>query len=320
MENGDSGKKDKNWRENEPLGIKKHANSASKGSTPTSVRLKGDVAHGEKLVDNYSNRGINFEKYEGIEVKVTGDNPVDKIESFYDEEVINVDIQNNLERLGYSQPTPVQKHAIPNILLGRDLMACAQTGSGKTAAFLIPVIHNILDQGILPSKQSPKDPVTPQVIAVAPTRELAVQICDEVRRYSAGTSLKCVSAYGGVPSIDQISLIRRGCNILTATPGRLLDFIEQRIIGLYNLKILILDEADRMLNLGFKENIIELVRNPDMPGNRHRQTLMVSATFPVEIQRLAADFLTASYIFVSVGILGAANSDVNQKIIQEFIS
>lgn len=313
MENREIRNEGKYWRENEPIRDKKRPSAASKGSTPG--EMNGDVTRDEGLMDNYVSTGINFDKYEGIEVKVTGDNPINKIESFYEDATINVDIQKNLERLGYSKPTPVQKHAIPHILGGRDLMACAQTGSGKTAAFMIPVIHNLLDKGVFPSKQSSKDPVNPEVIAVAPTRELAMQIRDEAQRYSAGTLLKCASAYGGVSSSEQISQIRRGCNILTATPGRLLDFIEQRIIGLSNVNILILDEADRMLNLGFKENIKDLVRNPEMPGNRDRQTLMFSATFPVEIQRLAADFL-ADYIFVSVGILGAANSDVDQKIIQ----
>ncbi len=247
-------------------------------------------------------------------MNLSGDGAVGKIESF-SESCLNSVILNNVKKCGYSQPTPVQKHAIPNILNGRDLMACSQTGSGKTAAFLLPVINTLLEKDVKPSAAVKGEPQTPEVIIVVPTRELAIQIKDEAKKYSAGTGLKSVVAYGGTGYEDQRYKIREGCNILIATPGRLLDFIEKNILSPAKVSCLVLDEADRMLEQGFHESILKLVRHPDMPATLSRQTLMFSATFPDSIQRLASEFMN-NYLFLSVGILGGASSDVAQTLLQ----
>ena len=262
----------------------------------------------EELFQHGVSSGINFSRYDNIDVKVTGTDVREKVNSFQDANLHPV-LMKNINKSNYSMPTPVQKRAIPNILAGRDLMACAQTGSGKTAAFLIPVINQLLEQGVVSDRGAGRR-AQPQVIVISPTRELAKQIKDEARKFSAGSGLKAVVAYGGTNLGEQANQLA-GSNILIATPGRLLDYIDRDIVSLVNVKVLVLDEADRMLDRGFKDDINRLVRNPDMPGKRDRQTLMFSATFPDDIQRMASDFMH-EYLFLTVGIVGGACRDVTQ--------
>ena len=295
---------DDHHNENHRASTKKQHNHNKNNKEPTE----------EELFENNVPTGINFSRFEHIDVNLSGDGAVSKIESFHESNLNSV-ILNNVKKCGYSQPTPVQKHAIPNVLNGRDLMACSQTGSGKTAAFLLPVIHTLLEKGVKPSAAVKGEPQTPEVIVIVPTRELASQIKDEAKKYSAGTGLKSVVTYGGIGYEDQRNKIREGCNILIATPGRLLDFIEKNILSPARVTCLVLDEADRMLEQGFHESILKLVRHPDMPATLNRQTLMFSATFPDSIQRLASEFMN-NYLFLSVGILGGASSDVAQTLLQ----
>uniref|UniRef100_A0A663FAI0 RNA helicase n=1 Tax=Aquila chrysaetos chrysaetos TaxID=223781 RepID=A0A663FAI0_AQUCH len=216
----------------------------------------------------------------------------------------------NIAKAGYSKLTPVQKYSIPIILAGRDLMACAQTGSGKTAAFLLPIVAHMMRNGVTAS--SFKEQQEPECIIVAPTRELINQIFLEARKFVYGTCIRPVVIYGGTQTGHSIRQVMQGCNILCATPGRLLDIIGREKIGLCNVKYLVLDEADRMLDMGFGLDMKQLISYPSMPPKDKRQTLMFSATFPDEVQRLAGEFLKTDYLFIVVGHVGGACSDVQK--------
>ena len=222
-------------------------------------------------------------------------------------------VSENVRKINYVIPTPVQKYAIPIILKKRDLMACAQTGSGKTAAYLLPIMTNILHDGIESSSFMPIQ--TPQALVLAPTRELAMQIHEECRKFSNGSMIKSAILYGGVDFGWQISKLTQGCNIIVATPGRLLDALEKNKISLEKVKYFVLDEADRMLDAGFEKDIRSIIEKGKVQAKSERVNLMFSATFPKEIQQLAQDFLN-EYIFLAIGEVGGANSDVEQIIHQ----
>merc|ERR1719339_153632 len=254
--------------------------------------------------------GINFAKYENIPVSVTGENKPQPITNFNAAGLRPI-LMDNVTKSGYKVPTPVQKNAIPIIMSGRDLMACAQTGSGKTAAFLLPIIHRLIeseaDACIGASTQRP------QCVVITPTRELAIQIHNEARKFAQGTMVKSVVTYGGTSVNYQASQLQRGCNILVPTPGRLHDFVEKGRVSLAHCNYLVLDEADRMLDMGFMPEIQKMVKNEDMPKKApegQRQTLMFSATFPDEVQESAQEFLADDYLFLTVGLVGGACSDV----------
>ncbi|XP_072427612.1 probable ATP-dependent RNA helicase DDX4 isoform X2 [Chiloscyllium punctatum] len=257
--------------------------------------------------------GINFDKYDDILVDVSGFNVPPAILSF-DEAHLCETLNKNINKAGYLKPTPVQKHGIPIVLSGRDLMACAQTGSGKTAAFLLPIIEMLLRGNAASSRF--KELQEPDVVIVAPTRELINQIYLEARKFSYGTVVRPVVVYGGTSTGHQIRQVLQGCNILCGTPGRLLDIISKGKVGLGKVQYLVLDEADRMLDMGFEPDMRKLVDSFDMPPKQNRQTLMFSATFPEEIQRLAADFMKSDYLFLAVGQVGGACGDVQQSILQ----
>ncbi|KAM9820349.1 putative ATP-dependent RNA helicase DDX4 [Neosynchiropus ocellatus] len=257
--------------------------------------------------------GINFDKYDDKMVDVSGVNPPQAIMTF-DEAAFCESLRRNIDKSGYTKPTPVQKHGIPIVSAGRDLMACAQTGSGKTAAFLLPILQQMMADGVAASSFSELQ--EPQAVIVAPTRELINQIYLEARKFAHGTCVRPVVVYGGVQTGHQMREISRGCNVLCGTPGRLLDMIGRGKVGLAQVRTLVLDEADRMLDMGFEPDMRRLVGSPGMPSKENRQTLMFSATFPEDIQRLAADFLKTDYLFLAVGVVGGACTDVDQTMIQ----
>ncbi|XP_030602460.1 putative ATP-dependent RNA helicase DDX4 isoform X1 [Archocentrus centrarchus] len=257
--------------------------------------------------------GINFDKYDDILVDVSGTNPPPAIMTF-DEAALCQTLAKNVSKSGYVKPTPVQKHGIPIISAGRDLMACAQTGSGKTAAFLLPILQQMMADGVAASRFSELQ--EPEAVIVAPTRELINQIYLDARKFAYGTCVRPVVVYGGVSTGHQIRDIMKGCNVLCGTPGRLLDMIGRGKVGLTKLRYLVLDEADRMLDMGFEPDMRRLVGSPGMPSKENRQTLMFSATYPEDIQRMAADFLKPDYLFLAVGIVGGACSDVEQTFVE----
>ncbi|XP_062906850.1 DEAD-box helicase 3 X-linked a isoform X2 [Mobula hypostoma] len=276
----------------------------------------------EQELFSASNTGINFEKYDDIPVEATGANSPPHIETFQDVNMGEI-IMANIELSRYDRPTPVQKHAIPIIISKRDLMACAQTGSGKTAAFLLPILSQIYAEGPSEALKSAKAQDSskygrrkqyPIALVLAPTRELAVQIYDESRKFSYRSKVRPSVVYGGADIGQQIRDLERGCHLLVATPGRLVDMIERGKVGLDFCKYLVLDEADRMLDMGFEPQIRRIVEQDAMPPKDMRQTLMFSATFPKEIQILARDFLD-EYIFLAVGRVGSTSENITQKVV-----
>ena len=182
---------------------------------------------------------------------------------------------------GYTTPTPVQAQAIPHILAGRDLEALAQTGTGKTAAFVLPLLQRLSTS--TPSPLQKVGHTAPRVLVLVPTRELAAQVLASVRTYGAHTGLRALAVFGGVGINPQIQSLRRGIDILVATPGRLLDHLNQRTADLSKVETLVLDEADRMFDMGFIRDIRRIIER--LP--KQRQNLMFSATFAAEVRELA---------------------------------
>lgn len=189
-----------------------------------------------------------------------------------------------LVKEGYDTPTPIQEKAIPIIMSGKDVLGCAQTGTGKTAAFSIPVIQQILSGS---ENSSEKKKKKLKALILTPTRELALQVYESFVKYSAFTSLKSSVIYGGVNQSRQVSTLKKGIDILIATPGRLLDLAQQGFIDFSHVEYFVLDEADRMLDMGFMPDIRKIVSSLQ----KKRQTLMFSATMPSEIEKLAVTLL-----------------------------
>jgi ATP-dependent RNA helicase RhlE len=193
---------------------------------------------------------------------------------------------------GYTEPTPVQREAIPLVLAGRDLLAGAQTGTGKTAAFVLPILQRLADSTPVvsgPTSRDRRDAYRPpvRVLVLAPTRELALQVEASVRTYGAHRRVRSAAIYGGVGFDPQVRALRAGPSIVVATPGRLLDHVTQRTIDLSHVEVLVLDEADRMLDMGFIRDIRRILEI--LPA--HRQNLLFSATFSEDIRRLASGLL-----------------------------
>ena len=221
---------------------------------------------------------------------MTGNDCPTAINGFDDINLTEI-VKTNVGLANYTQPTPVQKNSIPVILANRDLMSCAQTGSGKTAAFLVPILSKLLEEGPQGSGQGSgyggRRKQTPLALVLAPTRELATQIYDEARKFAYRSRVRPAVVYGGANVGDQMRELDRGCHLLVATPGRLVDFLDRGKISLEFCNHLCLDEADRMLDMGFEPQIRRIVEQDNMPPAGKRQTLMFSATFPKEIQMLA---------------------------------
>ena len=184
---------------------------------------------------------------------------------------------------GYATPTPIQQQAIPLVLAGHDLLAGAQTGTGKTAAFGLPLLQHL---GTSP--QAVNGPRRPRALVLAPTRELATQVHDSLRDYSKYLRIPSAVIYGGVGMGNQLDALRRGVDLVIACPGRLIDHMERRSIDLSGIEVLILDEADRMLDMGFLPSIKRILAK--LP-RQNRQTLLFSATFPESIKQLAMEFM-----------------------------
>ncbi|KPI93385.1 Putative ATP-dependent RNA helicase Pl10 [Papilio xuthus] len=259
------------------------------------------------------NTGINFSKYEDIPVEASGDRVPDFITSFEDVNLTEI-MRSNIMLARYDKPTPVQKYAIPIVLGHRDVMACAQTGSGKTAAFLVPILNQIYEAGPVKQGSYNRRKQYPLGLVLAPTRELATQIYDEARKFAYRSRVRPCVVYGGSPVPDQLRELERGCHLLVATPGRLVDMLARGRVALDHCRHLVLDEADRMLDMGFEPQIRKIVECHTMPKTGERQTLMFSATFPKQIQVLAQDFLH-NYVFLAVGRVGSTSENITQKVV-----
>jgi len=193
---------------------------------------------------------------------------------------LETDLQKNVTSLGYTEATPIQQEAIPLILDRKDVLARAQTGTGKTAAFALPILQ-LLENSPTPDRRFPR------ALVIAPTRELTQQVAQAFQTYGRGIPLKVGAVYGGVGISAQIDLLKRGVDILCATPGRLLDLFNQEQVRLANVEILVLDEADRMLDMGFIDDIQTIIAA--LPTRR--QSLLFSATYTKPVMHLAAKIL-----------------------------
>jgi ATP-dependent RNA helicase RhlE len=215
-------------------------------------------------------------------------------------------IQKAVAEQGYNNPTPIQAQSIPHVLAGSDLMGAAQTGTGKTAAFVLPIIQKILRHAS--NSASPaRHPI--RALVLTPTRELAVQVADNAANYSKHTDLRTAVVYGGVDMKEQVQVLRNGVEILIATPGRLLDHIGSKVANLSQVELLVLDEADRMLDMGFLPDLQRIINL--IPAQR--QTLLFSATFSPEIKKLAQSYLR-SPVTVEVARQNAAADTVKQVV------
>ena len=210
-----------------------------------------------------------------------------------------------VQKAGYTRPTPVQEAAIPKVMQGHDVIAIAQTGTGKTAAFVLPLLHR------LASPEHQEQARSIRTLILAPTRELAAQIMENIRAYGQGLPVRVAAIYGGVDEVTQIKALQKGVHIVVATPGRLIDLTERLRIDFRMLNALVLDEADRMLHMGFLPDIEKILAT--LP--KRRQTLMFSATFPKEVESLARRFQYQPKI-VQIGKRSSPADTVDQFIYQ----
>ncbi|RIX46948.1 MAG: RNA helicase [Rhodocyclales bacterium GT-UBC] len=218
------------------------------------------------------------------------------------------EIQRAVAEQGYDTPTPIQQQAIPAVMTGRDLMATAQTGTGKTAGFTLPILHRLASG---PNDRLTRISKAPRVLVLVPTRELAIQVEESVRTYGKHLPINSLAVFGGVGINPQIANLRRGVDILVATPGRLLDHLQQRTVDLSRIEIFVLDEADRMLDMGFIRDIRKVIAL--LP--KQRQNLMFSATFSPEIRELANSLLH-NPASVDVAPRNTAAETVTQRVIE----
>ena len=218
---------------------------------------------------------------------------------------LSAELLRAVNEQGYTEPTPIQSQAIPIILSGRDVMAGAQTGTGKTAGFTLPMLHQ------LSQKPIPKGRRPVRALVLTPTRELAAQVGDSVETYGRHLPLRSAVIFGGVKINPQIRQLRNGVDILVATPGRLLDHAGQQTVDLSQVEILVLDEADRMLDMGFIHDIRKVLAL--IPEQQYRQSLLFSATFSKEIKRLASNLLDRP-VLVEVAVQNATADGIKQVI------
>ncbi|CZS80266.1 unnamed protein product [Fusarium graminearum] len=273
----------------------------------------------------HERKGLDFSRIESIEVQQEGPTKIDPISSFKDGG-IHPAMLENIELCGYDVPTPIQKFTIPSILTGHDVIGIAQTGSGKTAAYLIPILSKLMGKAkkLAATRPNPitfrpgMDEVTaePLVLIVVPTRELALQIFNEARKLCYRTMLRPGVVYGGVPISEQISLLSMGCDILVGTPGRLVDFIQRpRNLTLRRLRYMVIDEADELLNDDWVEELNPILSGGEQDEGNVKFSLF-SATFPKAARDLAKNYLAASHVRFRVGRAGSTTANIRQIVLQ----
>jgi len=233
----------------------------------------------------------------------------------------------NVTYCGYTQPTPIQAYSIPAIFMGNDVIGVAQTGSGKTAAYLIPILSRLMGKAKKlaakrpnPARYNPQTDAVqaqPLVLIICPTRELAMQIFDDCRRFCYRSMLRPACAYGGASKREQIAELQRGCDVLVGTPGRLKDIVttDSRWLSLDRVKYTVIDEADEMLNESWEDEMGPLLGGGASSMDGDHQFMLFSATFPKEARALAKKYLEADHVRLSVGRVGSTHKNIRQDII-----
>ncbi|KAI5845510.1 P-loop containing nucleoside triphosphate hydrolase protein [Tricharina praecox] len=265
--------------------------------------------------------GIDFSRLFILKVQIDGTTKPNPILEFAEAGLHPVMLEN-IALSKYTRPTPIQRYCIPAILSGYDLLSCAQTGSGKTAAFLIPILSKLMGKAKKFAAPRPKRGenvsyiAEPLVLVISPTRELATQIFDECRRFCYRSMLRPCVIYGGADSMTQRIELGKGCDVLVGTPGRTIDFLEKgSVLSLKRLKYIVVDEADEMLDMGFEPQIRKLLQASDCNQDDDKQVMMFSATFQKPIRQLAAQFLSDDYIQIKVGRIGSTPDNITQHVI-----
>ncbi|KAF7192805.1 ATP-dependent RNA helicase DBP1 [Pseudocercospora fuligena] len=262
-----------------------------------------------------------------LTVSLEGPSKVTPIQRF-DDGGLHPVVLDNIKRCGYDKPTPIQAYTIPAVKLGHDVVGIAQTGSGKTAAFLIPIISGLMGKAkklqaprpdtLTPgyNPQTHKVRAEPLVLIIVPTRELAIQVFDEARRLCYRSMLRPSVAYGGLPMRDQISDLGKGCDILVGTPGRLKDLMSKPdILSLSRVKYTVIDEADEMLHEDWSDELNMLMAGGDTNEDADHVYMMFSATFPGGARQLARQYMEDQYLRVRVGRAGQAHKNIIQEIV-----
>ncbi|KAJ3015059.1 DEAD-box ATP-dependent RNA helicase [Thoreauomyces humboldtii] len=265
--------------------------------------------------------GLHFEEIQKVRVGIRGGKPPQILQSFQelntDPEKLDALFNNLTANMQYKTPTPIQSAAIPILLGGRDVMATAQTGSGKTAAYFIPIMIKLLKRG--KEARGRQDffnrMAEPQALVIVPTRELAAQIYQEARKFAYMTWVRPCAIYGGAETKALLNELDKGCDILIATPGKLMDFLGKGKVSLRRIKDLVFDEADRLFELGFDQDILRICQGFDLPQDESKRVALFSATFPKEIRGFASQFV-GDCLLLTAGRVGVVPKDITQTIIQ----
>ncbi|KAI1460011.1 DEAD-domain-containing protein [Annulohypoxylon moriforme] len=268
--------------------------------------------------------GLDISKIYSINVSQEGEKRIAPIFKF-EAAGLHPVMLKNVQMSGYETPTPIQKYCIPAINMGYDLIAIAQTGSGKTAAYLIPILNHLMGKAKklaaprLPSIEydngAPLTLAEPLVLVICPTRELAIQIFDEARKFCYRTMLRPCVVYGGGPIRDQVQQIGRGCDLLIGTPGRLIDLMQRgQLLTFRRLRFMVIDEADEMLDTDWQAEFETIFTGGDHEEGNVRYMLF-SATFPAAVRRLARDHLATNHLRVRVGRIGSTHENIKQDIV-----
>ncbi|OTB05034.1 hypothetical protein M426DRAFT_57791 [Hypoxylon sp. CI-4A] len=262
--------------------------------------------------------GVDISKITEITVTQEGEQRINPIFRFEDAG-LHPAMLKNVKMCGYENPTPIQKYCVPAIKMGHDLIAVAQTGSGKTAAYLIPILNNLM--GKARKLAAPRPPqgyrgrAEPLVLIICPTRELAVQIFDEARKFCYRTMLRPCVIYGGGPRDQQFDRIRQGCDLLIATPGRLIDLMQRPdMFTMSRLRYMVVDEADEMLDADWEDEFGKIFSGGDQEDGNVKYMLF-SATFPGPVRKLAKTHLATNHLRIRVGRIGSTHANITQDII-----
>ncbi|RVX70590.1 hypothetical protein B0A52_05242 [Exophiala mesophila] len=289
---------------------------------PRNPALEQDLFHSEFI----NRAGDKLSNLTTVEVVIESEERVKPIVDFKTAGLHPILVEN-IKLCGYENPTPIQAYTIPAIVTGHDIIGVAQTGSGKTAAFLIPCISKLMGKvkklaarrpNIAAGFDAERERVRaePLILIVAPTRELCCQIFDEARRLCYRSMLRPCVVYGGGPIRDQIGQLQRGCDLLVATPGRLKDFMDRpEVLSLSRVRYTIVDEADELLHDDWEEDMAKIMSGGDANIDGDHRYLLFSATFPKRLQTLAANFLAKDHIHVSIGRTGSVHVNVKQNFV-----